>query len=286
MLHGWSTGGLVAALAAGMMPERSGHTAIGPDAAVALDVISRSPRVADVGTLAVAAGPPAARLLLRLAGRRILDAKRARSQIGAPSPVTGPAWSAETRAGSPTRRSTWPDGLDEARVHPERLGGTATAFASVIDAMFITQRPTNEALDSVRCPSWCCGVGTTRWSTPRRSCSTPGGRAGPPDPSTTSVTCFPSRRPTSARRPSAGGSGIRAAPHGPSRKMARATSGRRAAHPGVCPVILEKRDRRRPRTRNPRSRRRWLPTIRRAASRGLGAFAPPRTSSCARGRRR
>jgi len=46
----------------------------------------------------------------------------------------------------------WLDGLEVAREHPERLAGTATAFASAIEAMFITRRPTNEALDSVRVP--------------------------------------------------------------------------------------------------------------------------------------
>ena len=46
----------------------------------------------------------------------------------------------------------WFDDLEAAREHPERLAGTAAAFASVLKAMFITQRPTIEALDSVRVP--------------------------------------------------------------------------------------------------------------------------------------
>ena len=59
--------------------------------------------------------------------------------------------------GDPSRVSRaqvdlWLDGLDAARDHPERLAGTATAFASIIKAMFITQRSTNEALDAVRVP--------------------------------------------------------------------------------------------------------------------------------------
>lgn len=46
----------------------------------------------------------------------------------------------------------WLDDLEAAREHPKRLAGTATAFASIIDAMFITQRRTNEVLDAVRMP--------------------------------------------------------------------------------------------------------------------------------------
>lgn len=46
----------------------------------------------------------------------------------------------------------WLDDIDAASEHHERFAGTVTAFASAIKAMFITQRPTNEALDAVRAP--------------------------------------------------------------------------------------------------------------------------------------
>jgi pimeloyl-ACP methyl ester carboxylesterase len=52
-----------------------------------------------------------------------------------PSQAAAPAWSAQTWAASHAR-----------------LAGTATAFASAIEAMFINRRRTNEALDSVPVP--------------------------------------------------------------------------------------------------------------------------------------
>ena len=44
------------------------------------------------------------------------------------------------------------EGLDAAREHPQRLAGTATAFASALKAMFIEPRPTDQALDALRVP--------------------------------------------------------------------------------------------------------------------------------------
>lgn len=154
VLHGWSTGGLVAALAAGLMPAMTrGVVLVAP----ALPWRRTSPVETlgwqTLGRLAVAAGPPTARLVLRLAGRRILDAKQA--TIRDPGPVS--AGRTGLVGGDPGRVSRaqvdlWLDDLEAAREHPERMAGTATAFASVLDAMFITQRPTTEALDSLRVP--------------------------------------------------------------------------------------------------------------------------------------
>ncbi len=77
VLHGWSTGGLVAALAAGMMPnETRGVVLMAP--ALPWRLTSPAERLAwqTLGRLAVAAGPPALRITMRLAGKYILDAKR------------------------------------------------------------------------------------------------------------------------------------------------------------------------------------------------------------------
>ena len=154
VLHGWSTGGLVAALAAGMMPDKTrGVVLIAP--ALPWQLTSAAEAVAwqTLGRLAVAAGPPTARVVLRLAGRRILDAKRtAISDAGVVSRGRADLLGGDPGRVSPAQVDLWLDDVEAAREHPERLAGTATAFASTIEAMFITRRRTNEALDSVGVP--------------------------------------------------------------------------------------------------------------------------------------
>ncbi len=154
VLHGWSTGGLVAALAAGMMPDKTrGVVLLAPTLPWRRTSAAEALGWQTLGRLAVAAGPPTIRIVLRLAGQRIVDAKRAAiKDAGAVS-----AGRAGLVGGDPSRVSRaqvdlWLDGLEVAREHPERLAGTATAFASVLKAMFIEQQPTNEALDSLRVP--------------------------------------------------------------------------------------------------------------------------------------
>ena len=154
VLHGWSTGGLVAALAAGMMPDNTrGVVLLAPALPWRNTSAAEALGWQTLGRLAVAAGPPTARIVMRLAGRRILDAKR--RTIKDAGAVAG--GSRDPVGGDPSRVSSaqvglWLDGLEVARGHPERLAGTAAAFASIIEAMFITRRRTNEALDSVQVP--------------------------------------------------------------------------------------------------------------------------------------
>ena len=154
VLHGWSTGGLVAALAAGTMPEQTrGVVLLAPalpwHRASALEALGWQ----TLGRLAVAAGPPALRIVLRLAGQRIVDAKRAAIKDadaaagGRPGLVGG-----DPGRVSRAQVDLWLESLEVAREHPERLGGTVTAFASALKTMFIEPRPTNEALDSLRVP--------------------------------------------------------------------------------------------------------------------------------------
>ncbi|MFC0623395.1 alpha/beta fold hydrolase [Kribbella deserti] len=154
VLHGWSTGGLVAALAAGMMPDKVlGAALFAPALPWRLSSPAEALAWQTLGRLVIAAGPPVARTMLRFAGRRILDAKR--NMITDTGAI--PAGRTNLIGGDPGRVSPaqvdlWRDDLAAIYEHPQRLGGTATAFASIIESMFIKQRQTNEALDSVRVP--------------------------------------------------------------------------------------------------------------------------------------
>ena len=156
VLHGWSMGGLVAAMAAGMMANQTqGVVLVAP----ALPWRPTSPVEAlgwqTLGRFAVAASPATTRIVLRLVGRRILDAKQ--TAIKAAVTVSASGGRTNLVGGDLGRVSRaqvdlWLDDLQAAREHPERLAGAGAAFASVINAMFITQRPTNEALDSLGVP--------------------------------------------------------------------------------------------------------------------------------------
>ena len=154
VLHGWSTGGLVAALAAAMMPDTTrGVVLLAPALPWARSSRGESLAWQSLGRLAVAAGPPATRLVLAVAGRRLLEAKAdavdaARSGPGGRTDLAGGDLARVSRA----QVDLWLDEIDAVREHPERLNGTATAFASIVKAMFITQRHTNQALDRVRVP--------------------------------------------------------------------------------------------------------------------------------------
>lgn len=154
VIHGWSTGGLVAALAAGMMPDKTrGLVLVAPT--LPWHLTSPAERLAwqTLGRLAVAAGPPATRLLLRLVGRRILESKRnAIRNAGATSVGRTGLIGGDPGRVSRAQVDLWLDDIDAASEHRERFAGTATAFASTIKAMFITQRRTNQALNAVRVP--------------------------------------------------------------------------------------------------------------------------------------
>ncbi len=154
VLHGWSMGGLVAALAAGMMPDRTrGVVLLAPALPWRRTSAAEALGWQTLGRLAVAAGPPTVRIMLRLTGQRILDAKRtAIKDAGAVSGGRIGLVGGDLGRVSRAQVDLWLDGLEVAREHPERLAGAATAFASGIEAMFITRRPTNEALDSARVP--------------------------------------------------------------------------------------------------------------------------------------
>lgn len=154
VLHGWSMGGPVAALAAGMMREKTrGVVLVAPALPWRRTSAAEALGWQSLGRLAVAAGPPVAGLMLRLAGRRMLDAKRkAITDAGAMSGGRTDLIGGDPGRVSGAQVDLWLDDLDAASEHPQRLAGSATAFASIIEAMFIAQGRTNQALDSVRVP--------------------------------------------------------------------------------------------------------------------------------------
>lgn len=156
VLYGWSTGGLVAAVAAGMMPETTrGVVLVAPALPWRLTSPAEALGWQTLGRLAVAAGPAMTRIVLQLAGRRILDAKQAaiRAAVaGSASGVRTDLVGGDLGRVSRAQVDVWLADLEAAREHPERLTGAAKAFASIVKAMFITQRPTSEALDSVTVP--------------------------------------------------------------------------------------------------------------------------------------
>lgn len=154
VLHGWSMGGLVAALAAGLVPGKVRGVVL---AAPALPWHLSSPVEVlgwqTLGRLVVAAGPPTTRLVLRLAGRRIVDAKRTAIDDAGPLPsgrtqLVGGDLSRVSHA----QVDLWLADLDAARARPELFAGAATAFAQTTRGMFINQRSTNESLDAVHVP--------------------------------------------------------------------------------------------------------------------------------------
>ena len=106
-----------------------------------------------LGRLAVAAGSPVLRGLVRLAGLRLLELKTR-------SYATSEALAASEFApvgGDPSRLS--PDitalraeELDLIRARPGRLPDAVTAFASTVSAIYVDRRPVREAIDRVAVP--------------------------------------------------------------------------------------------------------------------------------------
>jgi pimeloyl-ACP methyl ester carboxylesterase len=155
IVHGWSMGGLVAVLAADLLP--------GPIARLVLTAPTLPWRRTSglealgwmtLGRLAVAAGAPIARTALRVFSGPLLDVKLA--ALSDREPLAGGLL--DLVGGDPTRLSAeliavWADDLRAVRAHTDRLPGAVTAFASAFSAMFIRQRPTLALLDRLDVPT-------------------------------------------------------------------------------------------------------------------------------------
>lgn len=154
VLHGWSMGGLVSVIAADLAHDRVvGLVLTAPALPWRRTSAVEALGWATIGRLAVLAGTPVVRGILRMAARPLLDMK-----LAAFSDSRAIGCRVDALGGDPGRLSSdlwavWREDLRRARAHPERLPGTATAFASAFWAMFIDQRPTVEVLDRLDVPT-------------------------------------------------------------------------------------------------------------------------------------
>jgi pimeloyl-ACP methyl ester carboxylesterase len=92
------------------------------------------------------------RRLLRLGGRRIVEAKQSALAEGAVSDRHHGLLGGGLSSVSPAQVDLWLDDLQASGSHPQRLTGAVSAFAAVTKSMFIAQQSTNEALDSILAP--------------------------------------------------------------------------------------------------------------------------------------
>ena len=153
VVHGWSTGGLAALLFADVAPKRV-------DRLVLVDATLPGPLTArqalgwqTLGRLALFAGPPIARGLLGVFGRRLIDLK-----LRYADPAVLAAGRLDVAGGdlsrlSPEMAALWAEEFKQMRSRPGRLGGAVPAFASAVSAMYVPRRPVEQAIDRVAVPT-------------------------------------------------------------------------------------------------------------------------------------
>jgi pimeloyl-ACP methyl ester carboxylesterase len=151
VVHGWSAGGMTALLFADGAAERvSGLVLVAPALPPPLsDGEARLWRTFGRAGLAVVA--PVARVLLRLAARRILAAQL--RVLDDPASIADSRWNT---GGDLTRMSPDIAGLlrDEmSAVAPTRLGSAVTVYASLMSLMFVRRRPVLDAMSRVAAPT-------------------------------------------------------------------------------------------------------------------------------------
>jgi pimeloyl-ACP methyl ester carboxylesterase len=150
--HGWSMGGLVTLLFADLAPERvGGLVLVAPTLPGPLSA-TRALGWQTLGRLAVSAGSPALRGLLRLTGRRLLELSKRRYA----TPEALSAYCLATLGADPSRLSRditalWAEELDE--IPADRMPDAVTAFASAVRALYVRRRPVREAIDRVSVPT-------------------------------------------------------------------------------------------------------------------------------------
>ena len=152
--HGWSMGGLVALLFAGLAPERVGGLVLVAPALPGPLSAAQALGWQTLGRLTVSAVPPVLRGLLRLTGRRLLELQTRRYA----TPEAMSAYVLAYLGVGPSRLSRditalWAEELDEMRAQPDRLPDAVTAFTSAVSAMYVNRRPVRDAIDRVAVPT-------------------------------------------------------------------------------------------------------------------------------------
>jgi pimeloyl-ACP methyl ester carboxylesterase len=151
VVHGWSAGGMIAVLFADQAPERV--------TGLVLVVPALPPPLSDgetrmwhtFGRVGLALVAPVARVLLRVAGRRILAAQL--RVLDDPASIAGSRWNT---GGDLTRMSPEIAGLmrDEmSAVEPTRLGSAVMVYASLMSLMFVRRRPVLDAMRRIASPT-------------------------------------------------------------------------------------------------------------------------------------
>lgn len=149
VVHGWSMGALVAVLFADSAAERVGHLVLAAPALPGPLPAGEALFWRTLGRLGLSVGSPAARAVLRLTGRRLLGLKLRTVTDSAGRPG-GHAFGGDVSWLSPEMIALLSAEVRGAQ--PQRLGDAVTAFASVMSALFIDQRPVHQAVAAVNVP--------------------------------------------------------------------------------------------------------------------------------------
>ena len=151
-LHGMSMGGMAGLLFAAEHPGRV-HRLILVNSLLPTPM-RRLERLGwkTLGRLALTGGPAVVRALMRLGGRRLVDAK-VRSLTDPEQLVSsGRVSGGDVTRIAPESLALAADQMREVRDHPARLGYSVTAFASATFAAFVAPRRMLEAIDTVAVP--------------------------------------------------------------------------------------------------------------------------------------
>lgn len=151
VVHGWSMGALVALRFAADAPNRVVAAVLAcPPLPIPL---TRTERLGwqTLGRLVLAVGPVLVVGLVRLAGRRMIEANLAYLD-GKPVPSVFSGLGGDISLFPPETMAVWREQMAEVRHHPETLGYAVTAFASVVSGICVDQSATWSAIDRVAAP--------------------------------------------------------------------------------------------------------------------------------------